>query len=192
MRDLWRAATALTMLAALMLATVACDRGGDASVVGRAVARAPVDAAGLRFDLPPGWQSTPPQSAMRAAQVSIPGEAGAAELAVFHFGVGQGGDIEANLMRWRSQMETAAGSEPKREYFETNGLAVTWVEIAGTLKAGQMGMGPNSDQPGSLLYGAVIEGPGGPWFLKATGPEATLGPRRDEFIGLLRSARPRT
>lgn len=182
---------ALVLIA--LLGAVACERGGgDGSVVGHAVAREPIDAAGLRFDLPAGWQATAPQSAMRAAQVTIPGPGGPAELAVFHFGAGQGGGTDSNLQRWQSQMDADSGSEPKRELFSTNGLAVTWIEIAGTLKAGQMGMGPSNAQPNSLLYGAVIEGPGGPWFLKATGPEATLGPRREEFLALLKSARPRT
>ena len=191
MREFTRMRWAMGFALAALLAGVACNRGGDTSVVGHAVAREPVDAAGLRFDLPAGWQATAPQSAMRAAQVTISGSAGPAELAVFHFGAGQGGGVDANLGRWQSQMEVGSGAEPKREFFETNGLAVTWIEIAGTLKAGQMGMGPSSAQPNSLLYGAVIEGPGGPWFFKATGPEGTLGPRRDEFLALLKSARPR-
>lgn len=188
-----RTAKGFLLIALGLLATAGCNRGGEeGSVVGRAIGREPVDAAGLRFDLPAGWQSTAPQSSMRVAQVTIPGSQGAAELAVFHFGAGQGGGVDANLQRWQSQMELGPGSEAKREYFESNGLAITWIELAGTLKAARMGMGPINDQPNSLLYGAVIEGPGGPWFLKATGPEATLRPRREEFIALLKSARPRT
>ena len=152
---------------------------------------ATVDLPRLSFVLPAGWEKVPPSSSMRVAQAVIPGPGGGAEMAVFHFGAGQGGDVEANLQRWVGQVEPDAGSAPQRETFESNGLRVTWVEVRGTLKAGQMGMGPATAQPNSRLLGAVIEGDGGPWFFKATGPDAILGPQRDAFVAMLRSARPR-
>ncbi len=148
-----------------------------------------VEAAGLHFELPDGWQRVTPSSAMRLVQASIPGDAGAGELAVFHFGAGQGGAVDANLARWIAQMELAPGVTPRRETFESNGMHITWIDVAGTLKAGQMGMGPGTAQPNSRLLGAVIEGKGGPWFLKATGPDATLSAQRDGFLAMLRSAR---
>jgi hypothetical protein len=52
-----------------------------------------------------------------------------------------------------------------------------------------MGMGSSSPQPGFRLLGAVVEGPGGPWFFKATGPDATLGPQKDAFVAMLKSVR---
>jgi hypothetical protein len=142
----------------------------------------------LSLPLPSGWQQVPPSSVMRAAQVVIPGPAGDAELAVFFFGVGQGGDIEANLQRWSNQVVPDAGSAALRETFERDGLRITWVDVHGTLKPGQMGMGPSAPQPGSRLLGAVIEGAGGPWFLRATGPDATLTAQHDAFFALLHGA----
>jgi len=50
-------------------------------------------------------------------------------------------------------------------------------------------MGPASDQPGQRLFGAVIEGPGGPWFFKGTGPEATMDGNREAFLTMLKSVR---
>lgn len=147
-----------------------------------------VEARKLRFTLPSGWQQVPPNSEMRIAQATIPGPGGAAEMAVFHFGTGQGGAVDANLERWMNQVEVATGTQPLRETLESNGLRITWVDVAGTLKAGQMGMGPASAQPNSRLLGAVIEGEGGPWFFKATGPDATLAPQRDAFVTMLKSA----
>jgi hypothetical protein len=126
---------------------------------------------------------------MRVAQAVISGPAGEAELAVFFFGAGQGGDVEANLQRWMNQVVPGTGDAPRRETFESPGLRVTWVDVHGTLKPGQMGMGPAAPQPDARLLGAVIEGEGGPWFLKASGPEATLAPQRDAFIAMLHTAR---
>jgi len=142
----------------------------------------------LRLPLPSGWRQVPPSSTMRAAQVVVPGSGGDAELAVFFFGAGQGGNVEANLQRWMNQVIPEPGSSAQRETFENNGLRVTWVDVHGTLKPGQMGMGPSAAQPNSRLLAAVIEADGGPWFLKATGPDATLASQRDAFLALLHGA----
>ena len=160
----------------------ACQRVGEGTTV---------DVERLTFVLPAGWQQVPPNSSMRVAQAVISGPGGAAEMAVFYFGPGQGGDVEANLQRWMNQVVPDPGSAPHRETFETSGLRITWVEVHGTLKAGQMGMGPDTSQPGSRLLGAVIEGEGGPWFFKVTGAETTLAPQRDAFVAMLRTAKRR-
>ena len=145
-------------------------------------------AAGIVFDMPEGWEKQPLSSSMRVAQAGIPGPGGEGLLAVFFFGPGQGGGVEANIQRWIGQMGADA-AEPERGTFETNGLRVTWIELKGTLKAGQFGMGPATDQPGSRLLGAVVEGSGGPWFFKVTGPDETLAPQRDAFFEMLESVR---
>lgn len=146
--------------------------------------------AGILWNLPEGWQEQAPSSSMRMAQAAIPGSGGAGELTVFFFGPGGGGGVEANLQRWVGQIEAPQGAQPQHGSFEVDGgFRVTWVEAAGTLKASQMGTGPTTDQPGYRLLGAVVEGEGGPWFFKATGPDATLTAQRDAFMGMLRSIR---
>lgn len=146
-------------------------------------------ASGLAFDLPAGWTSTPPASSMRLAQATISGPGGPAELGVFYFGPGQGGSADANIARWSDQI---SGGKPEEGSFTANGLKVTWVDARGTLKPSSMGMGPSTEQPNSRLLGAVVEGPGGPWFFKATGPDATLGPQRDAFMAMLHKVRVKT
>ena len=141
----------------------------------------------IDFDVPAGWQSQPPSSNMRVAQAAIPGPGGSGEFAVFYFGPGGGGSVVDNIDRWAGQMESA--DKPKPETFETNGYKVTWIDVHGTLKASSMGMGPSTAQADSRLFGAVVEGPGGPWFFKATGPQATMAPARDAFVAMLKSVR---
>ena len=141
----------------------------------------------IDFDVPQVWQSQPPSSGMRLAQATIPGPGGPADLAVFYFGPGGGGPVDANIERWVGQVEGAG--KPTPETFETNGYKVTWVDVKGTLKPSGMGMGPSTPVADARLYGAVVEGPGGPWFFKAQGPDATLGPQRDAFVALLKSVR---
>ena len=143
----------------------------------------------IAWDLPSGWQEEPPSSGMRLAQALIPGGGGPGQLVVFYFGPGGGGGVEANLQRWEGQMEATAGVAPARSTFETHGYQVTMVEVAGTLKPSGMGMGPDTPQPNSRLLAAVVEGPGGPWFFKATGPDATMAAGRDAFRAMLESVR---
>jgi hypothetical protein len=146
-------------------------------------------AGSIDFDLPKSWQSKKPSSSMRLAQAAIPGPGGDADFAIFYFGPGGGGPVEANIDRWVGQMEGA--SKPTPETFETHGLKVTWVDVKGTLKPSQMGMTNTTPISDARLYGAVVEGPGGPWFFKTQGAESTLGPQRDAFVALLKSVRPK-
>lgn len=154
-----------------------------------APAAGPTGTGRLAVELPEGWLQEPPANTMRQAQAKIPGAAGDGEFALFYFGPGAGGGIEANIQRWLAQVEPAAGSEPARETLTVGELTVHTVEAEGTLTASPMTMqgGSPEPQPGHMLLGAVVEGPGGPWFLKATGPAATLGPYRDEFFQMVRN-----
>ena len=145
----------------------------------------------LSVVLPSGWQQVPPSSSMRAVQAVVPGPGGDAELVVYYFGAGQGGDVESNLGRWMNQVIPTAGTAPHRETFESGDLRITWIDSEGTIKPGEMGMGPQNEQPNSRLLAAVVEGDHGPWFVKLTGPEATVTPQREAFLSFLRSAAPR-
>ncbi|MEM9553739.1 MAG: hypothetical protein AAGC60_05745 [Acidobacteriota bacterium] len=148
---------------------------------------AEIKAPGAIFNLPGAWRSEPPSSTMRLAQAIIPGDAGEGQLTVFYFGPGGGGGVEANLDRWIGQMEATAA--PQRDQFAVDGFTVTWVVVQGTLQPSTMGVGPTEPQPGSRLLGGIVEGPQGPWFFKATGPDATLAAAQDDFLAMLRSVR---
>ena len=150
-----------------------------------------VEAPGAAFTLPAAWERTPPSSSMRLAEAMIPGAEGPGELKIFHFGAGGGGGVEAHQQRWIVQMYATA--EPQRDSFTVDAggteYTVTWIDVVGTLKGGTMG-GPPQDVPNSRMLAAVVEGPQGPWFFKATGPDQTLDAARDDFMQLLESVRP--
>lgn len=154
-----------------------------------------MSAAGLAFDPPAGWKSVAPASSMRKAQFEIPGADGAAagELVVFHFGAGQGGDASANLNRWVGQFAPDDGVDPAetmvRDQFEVGALKVTTVEVSGRFVAPvRPGGAEHYDEPGWRMLGAVVEGSGGPWFFKATGPKETMSAAKAGFRSLLESA----
>jgi hypothetical protein len=145
---------------------------------------------GARFERPAGWEFGEPSSSMRLAEASIPGDAGPALLTVFFFGEGGGGGTEANLQRWAGQIVPDDGTDPARGAFEVNGYKVSTIAVEGTLQPSRMGGGPTEPTPGSKLIGAVVEGPGGPWFFKVTGPAATVSEAEPAFDTMLRSVRP--
>jgi hypothetical protein len=163
------------------------EKIGDAPAVDMGAGAA--EGSSIDFSVPASWQNEQPANNMRVAQASIPGPGGPGNLVVFFFGPGGGGGVEANIQRWVDQMEVPAGSSPTPETFESNGYHVTWIDVPGTLKPSNMGTGPTTEQPNSRLLGAVVEGPGGPWFFKATGPDSTISAERGNFLTMLKSVR---
>ncbi len=166
--------------------------GGGAGERALSPEGAVVTTASFQFELPARWRREQPSSGMRLAQAVLPGDTGPGELAVFHFGAGQGGTVESNFERWLGQVQAPAGVRsvpPERGELAAAGFKVTWIDARGTLLPSSMGSGPSSPQPGFRLLGAVVEGEGGPWFFKVTGPEKTLGDEREAFFGLLRGVR---
>jgi hypothetical protein len=164
--------------------------GSDPSAVGAIEAMSDagsIDTADIRYDLPAGWMREAPSSSMRLDQATIPGPGGEGQLAVFFFGAGGGGGVDANLDRWASQVQQ--DTVPAKGSFEIDGYRISTIEVEGTLLPSGMAGGPAEAQPGSVLYGAVVEGAGGPWFFKATGPKGTMEPQKDAFLGMLRSVR---
>jgi hypothetical protein len=150
-------------------------------------------AAALAWDDPDGWLPVAPSSRMRRAQYRVPGAGGDAECAVFYFGPGEGGDPQANVIRWADQFAQADGT-PSRDALVTDtldvgGIKVLVAEVTGTYNGGMAGMGGPRELADHMLLGAVAEGPDANWFFKLTGPEATVRENREAFMTLVRSLR---
>jgi hypothetical protein len=132
---------------------------------------------------------------MRAAEYRVP-RAGAgagpdpaadAECTVITFGKGMGGSVDDNIDRWVKQLDGA--SAPVRTTRTVHGMQVTRVEATGTYLGMQMPGAPASPpRPGSRLIGAIVEAPGGSWYFKLTGPDATVKAAAAEFDALVDSS----
>jgi hypothetical protein len=153
--------------------------------------------ARLRYAVPTAWARVPAPSDMRAAQYRIPKVAGDTEdgeLVLFFFGSGQGGTADANLERWYTQFSRPDGKPVKDAAVVTirtvNGLKVTSVDLSGTYKPAPMGGAAGAPKTDWRMLAAVIEGEGGPWFFRATGPEKTMADAKPEFDALLASVAP--
>ncbi len=144
-------------------------------------------AGGVRWTVPAAWQAAP-ERPMRVATYTIPAAAGAepGECGVFFFGRGQGGSVEDNLERWRSQFEPRPDAKPAVR--TVNGLKVHELELAGTyLAPGGPMMQSQGKKPGWRLVGAIVEAPDGLVFFKCTGPEATMKKAKADFDALAKS-----
>jgi hypothetical protein len=153
-------------------------------------ARAAADAAGgIEWTVPPRWTAGT-GSAMRVATYAVPGPKGAepGECAVFFFGTGQGGSIDANVERWSRQFEGTP--KPQRAAATVAGLPVTRVQLAGTyLAPGGAMMQSTGKRPGYRLLGAIVEAPQGNVFFKLTGPATTITAAQAGFDALVASIR---
>jgi hypothetical protein len=136
----------------------------------------------LKFDVPQGWVSQPPASTMRVAQFTLPRTAADtedAELVVFFFGR-MPGSVQANIDRWIGQM-TQPDGRASRDVASTttlrtkSGLKVSLVDLTGTYVAEvKPGSAQRFNKPGFRLRAAVVETSRGPYFVKLTGPAATV------------------
>lgn len=147
--------------------------------------------AGVEWKIPVGWVKGG-EKPMRAATYTVGSGETLAECAVFFFGAGQGGDVEANIARWISQVEQPDGSDSKanatRAEVKSACCTITTVEVAGTYMAssGPM-MQTTAEKQGFVLLGGIVPGPQGNVFFKLTGPKATVGKVKDDFLAMLRS-----
>jgi hypothetical protein len=170
----------------------------DAQGMGGGMAAAPTggsgnSVAGITWTAPSSWQVRGP-APMRVATYSIPAVAGDSEpgeLAVFFFGAGQGGDVQANLQRWYGQIEQPDG-KPTAQVAKTgertvNGVKVTTVAVDGTYLAATRPMSQEkTKKPGFRLLGAIAEAPEGAVFFKLTAPKKTAEAAGfDAFVGTI-------
>jgi hypothetical protein len=148
-------------------------------------------AAGLRWTAPAGWKNEGARP-MRAATYTIApatGDKDAAECGVYYFGAGQGGSVEANLDRWKSQFRAADG-KPANAQVATRtvkGFKITTIDASGEYSGMGGPMANGRPVPGYRLLGAIVEGPGGNIFLKFTGPSKTIAANQAKFDQLLTS-----
>ncbi|MCW5981431.1 MAG: hypothetical protein KIT09_25320 [Bryobacteraceae bacterium] len=151
-------------------------------------------AGGIRWTAPAGWKAQP-QRPMRAATYVVPRAAGDAEdgeCAVFYFGAGQGGGVDANVKRWIAQFELPDG-KPAAGAAKTGkktiaGMPATTIDLSGTYLASAGPMAASQvKKPGYRLIGAIIEAPEGNVFFKFTGPAKTVAAAQPQLEKLLSS-----
>jgi hypothetical protein len=122
---------------------------------------------------------------MRVAQFTAGSKRGAADIAVFHFGLAGGGSVQDNIDRWASQFLDAAGKpvRPAVAKGTASGMPVTWVALDGRYARG---VGTGAQGPGAAnqsLRVAVLETPAGNLFFQLWGDRAAVAAQEPAFRG---------
>ena len=176
----------------VLLGLMACEvdqKTVKTEVAAGLVAGAALNLGAITVIVPDGWQSQPPSSSMRKAQVllsSQDGDSEDGELAVFYFGTGSAGSIDANLDRWRGQMKGAEGDTKKSSL---NGLAVTTLDITGTYVSSGPMMQGGETKPDFRMIASIVESPAGAYYFKLTGPQKTIAHWHVSFTQFTNSAK---
>ena len=154
-------------------------------------------AGGIAWTVPAGW-GPGPEHQMRIATYhvrAIAGDPDEGECAVYFFGTGQGGTVQANLDRWAGQF-TGPNGQPLAQAATMDkrvvaGLKVSTLTVSGTYMGagGMMGQAP-TPKPNYRMRAAIIEAPQGLVFFKLTGPLNTVAAAENDFNSLLGSVHP--
>ena len=153
-------------------------------------------AGGLSWTAPSAWKSQGARP-MRAATYVVPASSGdkePGECAVYYFGAGQGGGVQANVRRWLGQFQTPDGGPADKtaqiEDKTISGIEVTMVDVRGTYLFKPAPMSPRAiPKPGYRMLAAIAKGAEGPVFFKLTAPENTADAAEADFEKMLESLR---
>lgn len=191
-----RCPTILPVLAGVVLLTAAPAARGQA-VADRAATFTIAD-GGFSMTAPAEWKRMEPKSRIVETEFQAPG---AGEAVAGRFTVmGAGGTVAANIERWFGQFSQPDGS-PTKDKASTKavslaGCTVTFVDIPGTFKdmpGGPFAGGQAVERPDYRMLAAIIETPeAGNYFLKLTGPAATVAAHADGFRKMVEGLVPAT
>lgn len=141
-------------------------------------ASVPVGEFTFKADAP--WTVAQNSGMMTKAVLAYPVEnSQALEAKFYHFGSGQGGDVESNLHRWIKQFE--GEPEVKREEIDVNGTKVVLLTATGTYLDGPPFGGTKTPRPNYQMLASIIVGKDAPVFIKLTGPKADTEKAAESF-----------
>ena len=164
------------LIIASMLGVAALSRSASAQTISLLDYRAAV---------PAGWTTVKPSSSSRLAQfvVDTSDSANRTEVVVFFFGQAQGGNVEANLERWRGQFSNPDGSpvSEKVSRDSSGAFPITIAEYRGTYRRGIGAGSADSARTGQALVAAIVETPRGALFVQLFGPVARVTAARQAF-----------
>jgi hypothetical protein len=155
-----------------------------------------VDLDGLKSTAPAAWKKEEPNEqarAMRRYQFRIPKEAGDpedAELVIFFFGQGGGGDENSNIKRWQDMFKAPAGEKSKVDRFKAGAVDVTTVDVQGTYLFKFPPFAPNAkvtEKSDFRLIGVIFASPKGPYYMRLTGPAKTVEKHKKDFDAWLKN-----
>jgi hypothetical protein len=148
---------------------------------------------GMHSSLPAQWQPEEVASGMRVLQYRVPGTGAGAdgEFILYYFGAAQGGSLQANVARWKSQFSNPDGSEVEPVISRLKGaFPANLVELEGSYARG-VGVGPQGDAvTGRMLLAGIVESPRGNLYPQLHGPAELVKALRGDFVAFIEGIRP--
>lgn len=158
----------------------------------RAGAQTTVSLLDYHTTVPPKWTTRAPASTMRLAEYVVPTDAqGSAEVVVYFFGPAQGGNVDANLTRWKAQFSTPDGSPvPETIVRDSTGtFPITFAEYRGNYRRGIGTGSADSVRTGQTLVAGIAETPRGTLFIQLFGNSARVAEEKATFLQFVRGLR---
>jgi hypothetical protein len=143
---------------------------------------------GLSSPVPADWKEQP-AGGMRVKDFLVPrapGDTRDAEVIVFYFGPGQGGNVEENVARWKSMFDPPGG---KLETFKVGDVKTAEFDVSGTYLFKPRPVDPSIQperRPDHRMIGVVFETPKGPYFIRFVGPQKTVAAHKAQFDAWLK------
>lgn len=142
----------------------------------------------LAFTASAPWKVSEEKRPMSAGTITLPGKDGAPELSAvfYHFGPGQGGDLNSNIQRWEAMFTAEPAPKTAKEEFDFGKEKATLVSITGTYTGSRFSpeKEPRADW---LLLAAVIPSAEGDVYVRFVGPSAAVTAAKDDFKKLLQT-----
>ena len=174
---------ALAVLAACALTSTPTTLHGEEP------AGKPLKVGPLTFTLAAPWKESATPKPMSQGTIELPGKDGAPGLsaAFYHFGAGQGGDLQANIQRWQGMFQPTPEAKTVKEEMEFGKAKATLVSITGTYTGSRFS--PEKEpRTGFTLLAAVLPSPDGDIYVRLVGPEAGVAAAKEDFKKLLLTA----
>jgi len=144
----------------------------------------PVDAGVLHLTVPKNWQSEKVTNKFRRAQFKVPkakGDSEDADFVVYDL-AGGGGGVDANIQRWLRSFQPT-GRKVKVTSGKTSQGDYVLVDLQGTWNKpiGKMELQQTLEMPNARALSVILTTKEGNYFLRLTGPKATVGENADTF-----------
>lgn len=167
----------LGCLLLLLSTTISADENADSGQETVEIA-----AKDVKLVVPKSWKQQEPSSQFRVAQFEIPAQeegVDPVEVAVFP---PLGGSIDDNIQRWIGQFGGEGRSVKKMKGESQHGKYV-WVHLTGTYNKpdGPPILQRTKPVPDYGMVGVILATEKGNYYLKMTGPQASIEPQLDPF-----------
>jgi hypothetical protein len=189
MRTFSRSIALASLIATAAPLAVSADDKPAPAAPAPAAAITPLVVGEFSFSPAAPWQVAPTPRPMSAGGFVLPQKEGQPLDAAFYHFPGQGGDVEANVTRWKGQFKPSPEPTLKREEIKFGDRSVTLLQIHGTFVGASFR--PEAEpREGWTMLAAICQSEKGHVFVRMTGPKAAIEAGTAEFKKLLASAYP--